>query len=184
MITMTKIDNLFSRESAERKVARLEELIGSTFYNFEFLICPAGGSFDLFVQSDYDFDGQDAEKDLLAAFTFCLVSGIGQEPAPAQRAEIAAEMPAQIQTVTPVEAEILEVVRGVHEAYQNGYSDCTGEDLVNQTELSPFSIQSALSTLIDKDLIDLRENQGVVFYGLTPAGFKASGGLPAWHAEA
>lgn len=55
MITMIKLLNEGSRSNAENKVEKLEVATKFNYRNLEYLICPAGGSFDIMVQSDYEF---------------------------------------------------------------------------------------------------------------------------------
>ena len=56
MITMIKLLNVGSRGTAEIKVEKLKVATQFNYHNLEYLICPAGGSFDIMVQADYDFE--------------------------------------------------------------------------------------------------------------------------------
>lgn len=81
MITMVKIDNVFSTETGERKKAKLAEATKNNYHNLEFMLCPMGGSFDLMVQSDYEFQyesgrpmtQEDAETELKSLMVFILM---------------------------------------------------------------------------------------------------------------
>jgi hypothetical protein len=84
MYTSITIDNVFSREEGERKAAKLAEITKNSFYNFEFGVCPIGGSFDIVVTTQYEFTDDnnrplfqgDAEKELLQTFVFILANQI------------------------------------------------------------------------------------------------------------
>ena len=68
------IDNVGSREEAQRKIDKLQALTKNNFHNFTFHICAAYGSFDIMVGSEYNFSEQDKEKALLEAFSFALMA--------------------------------------------------------------------------------------------------------------
>lgn len=48
-ITMVKVFNVMKREDGEKLIGRLKELTGDNFYNLEFILSPAGGSFDIYI---------------------------------------------------------------------------------------------------------------------------------------
>lgn len=81
-ITMVKIFNVMKREDGENLIKRLKELTGTSFYNLEFILSPAGGSFDIYVQSDYEFTDEyddlveDSKKELHSIVNSLLISGI------------------------------------------------------------------------------------------------------------
>lgn len=74
--TMVTIGNEFSLERAEKKVEKLLDTIGSTFYNFEIAACPIGGSFDIVVRSNYEFDTGDPEKEMLEVLMHIITSNL------------------------------------------------------------------------------------------------------------
>ena len=81
MITMIKIANVFSRETGERKIAKLAEATKNNYHNLEFMLCPMGGSFDVMVQAEYEFQyesgrpmtQEDAENELRSLMVFILM---------------------------------------------------------------------------------------------------------------
>lgn len=75
-ITSVKIDNVSSREAGEKKAAKLKEITKGNYHNFEFIVCPVGGSFDVLVTTQYDFEEEDKEKALLEILVFILASQI------------------------------------------------------------------------------------------------------------
>lgn len=74
MITQVKIYNVGSRKYAEVMVAKLKKVTDGNYHNFEYRICPAYGSLDIVLESDYEFDGEDPQKQLLDFFNMMLVS--------------------------------------------------------------------------------------------------------------
>ena len=76
-MTIIKIDNTSNREMAENKIKKLKnmEWVKNNYHNFEFLICPAGGSFDIYISSDYEFENN-AEFELLDSFTSALIASL------------------------------------------------------------------------------------------------------------
>lgn len=83
-ITTITIDNVFKREDGERKIARLKEITKNNYHNFEYGVCPIGGSFDIVVTSNYEFTDEndrvlfqgDAEKEMLQTFVYILANQI------------------------------------------------------------------------------------------------------------
>ena len=76
MITCIKIDNVMNKETATKKIKKLQKVTEGNYHNFEYLVCPIGGSFDIMLQSDYEFDGetqQEQEREMLEFFNFMLV---------------------------------------------------------------------------------------------------------------
>lgn len=55
MITMIKLSNVLSRGTAEMKIEKLKAATQFNYHNLEYLVCPVGGSFDIMVQSEYEF---------------------------------------------------------------------------------------------------------------------------------
>lgn len=49
--TMISLGANFEKEDGEKIKARLH---GKSYMNFEVLVCPVGGSFEIFVQTDYE----------------------------------------------------------------------------------------------------------------------------------
>lgn len=84
MITSITIDNVFSREAGEEKVAKLQQITKNNFHNFQYGVCPIGGSFDIVVTSDYEFTDEngrvlfegDAQKEMLQTFVYILANQI------------------------------------------------------------------------------------------------------------
>lgn len=76
MYTMITIDNVFSREDGERKVNKLKEITKNNYHNFEYGVCPIGGSFDITVTSNYEFESNDPQKEMMEVFLFILASRI------------------------------------------------------------------------------------------------------------
>jgi len=76
-----KIYNVYKREEAERKIKALEKITKNNFHNFKFTACPAGGSLDIYLSSDYEFDTEEIEDispetRVLRAFIFSLLCKI------------------------------------------------------------------------------------------------------------
>lgn len=76
-MTSIKISNTSNREMAEQKIEKLKSMkwVKNNYHNFEFLICPAGGSFDIYVSSDYEFENN-AKFELLDSFTSALIASL------------------------------------------------------------------------------------------------------------
>jgi len=72
------IDNVLKREEAERKIDVLTKMTENNFHNFRYEYGPIGGSFNIYLSSDYDFDTDDVspEMQMLTAFNFAIVSKI------------------------------------------------------------------------------------------------------------
>ena len=76
-----KIDNVCKREEAERKIEALKKITKESYCNFEFTVCPAGGSLDIYLSSDYEFDTDEYENtspeiQMLRTFIFNLLCKI------------------------------------------------------------------------------------------------------------
>jgi hypothetical protein len=78
MITQMKIDNVMSRKEAERKIEQFNVRTAGNFHNFNFIACPAYGSFDIIVESEYFKEGSERERqfELLEAFNFAIISDL------------------------------------------------------------------------------------------------------------
>jgi len=64
-------------KKAEELIEELYRITKGNFHNFKFAACPIGGSLDIYLSSDYDFeDGEKGtpEYQLLSAFNFALMS--------------------------------------------------------------------------------------------------------------
>jgi hypothetical protein len=72
-MTQIKIYNTGSEFAAKAKINKIAPIVKNNFHNFTFIVCPAYGSFDLYVCSEYDFEEEDKEKALLEAFNFALM---------------------------------------------------------------------------------------------------------------
>ena len=75
---MLTIDNEIKKESAERKIAVLKAMTMGNYHDFKFTYGPIGGSFNIYLSSDYDFDaeeceGSSPEMKLLEAFNFAIL---------------------------------------------------------------------------------------------------------------
>jgi len=71
------IDNVTKKEEAERKIAVLKKITENNFHNFKFEYGPIGGSLNIYLSSDYDFDNEDddtsPEMQMLTAFNFAIM---------------------------------------------------------------------------------------------------------------
>ena len=74
--TTIKIANEFTKDKAYKKAAKLGSMTLTSYYQFTYHVCPAGGSFDIMLSSPYEFESEDAEKEMLQAFNFILVSNM------------------------------------------------------------------------------------------------------------
>lgn len=72
-ITMITIGNVGNKAEGEKKVAKLQEITKNNFENFTYGVCPIGGSFDIVVSSDYQYED---EKEMLQSFVFLLANQI------------------------------------------------------------------------------------------------------------
>lgn len=55
MITLIKLSTEFSYAKGNVKIAKLKDATKNNFHNLDFMWCPSNGSFDIMVQSDYEF---------------------------------------------------------------------------------------------------------------------------------
>ena len=58
---------MMSKEQGEQIKAKLE---GKTYMNFRILVCPAGGSFEVFAETNYD----GKKDDIIAVFVFLMAT--------------------------------------------------------------------------------------------------------------
>lgn len=82
-MTMIEVMNgITKRNEGEELIEKLDKIVGSSFYNIRFGLAPAGGSFTLLAESDYEFTDEyndpveDSEKELHIIINQLLVSGI------------------------------------------------------------------------------------------------------------
>lgn len=84
MITMIKVGNEINDETAKRKVAKMNEATRNNYHNLEWMACPVGGSWDIMVQAEYEFQyesgrpmtQEDAEAELRSLIVFILMNQI------------------------------------------------------------------------------------------------------------
>ena len=76
-ITSITIDSVFNKEKGKEKIAKLQALTKGNFHNYEYALCPVGGSFDLIVTSDwYGGNKEDNEKEMMQDFLYILANQI------------------------------------------------------------------------------------------------------------
>lgn len=73
-INTYKIYNSMTRAGAEAIISKVSKITNGHYSNIKYLICPAYGSFDIYIESDY---GYDSDVELLETFNFILLSKIG-----------------------------------------------------------------------------------------------------------
>lgn len=76
MVTTITIDNTSSTERGEKIIKKLKAITDGNYHNFKYLLCPAYGSLDIVVESDYQFDGADPQKEMLEFFNYMLVGAL------------------------------------------------------------------------------------------------------------
>ena len=56
-MTMVEVmKGITKRNEGEELIEKLDKIAGSSFYNIRFGLAPAGGSFTLIAESDYEFE--------------------------------------------------------------------------------------------------------------------------------
>lgn len=75
MVTMVKVGNSVSQAAAMKIAAAVGKAMGAHYFKPEITVCPAYGSFDVYVTTQYEFvpeDGETPEFTLLSTITHAL----------------------------------------------------------------------------------------------------------------
>lgn len=62
--TAIRIGNSGSREAAGETVEKMQRITAGNYHNFNYHVCPVGGSFDIIVTSDYEFEDHESGRAL------------------------------------------------------------------------------------------------------------------------
>lgn len=76
MTTIKKIANATNQMAGMRKASKLKAVTDGSHYNFEYQICPASGTYDILLESNYEFHGEtekERQSEMLEHFNSLLI---------------------------------------------------------------------------------------------------------------